>query len=306
MISFFYDILLLTIGLFATPKLLWNLLVHKKYRHSFGARFGFSLPKLPSDHKGTVIWLHAISVGETKALSPLYQLIKKNYPEATILISSVTETGFAEVQRTLHGADFHFYLPLDFSWIVKRMIKRLRPDLLILGEGDFWYHLLKETKKRGGRSLLVNGKISERSMTRFAKVPFFTKSLFGYLDALCVQSFRYAERFRFLGVGKSRITITGNLKLDANPQLLTVEEKRKWKEEFGIREKSPFVVIGSTHPQEEELLLGALQKVWKEIPELKVAIAPRHPERFSTLPDELKALGYRLMTYSLRHQKKGG
>jgi len=185
---------------------------------------------------------------------------------------------------------------------MKKTVKQLRPDFLILGEGDFWYRLLKETKKRGGKCILVNGKISERSTHRFMKFSFFSRSLFSLLDTLCVQSFRFAERFISLGIARHKISITGNLKLDASPPLLTLEQKDEWKKELHIESRDRVIVIGSTHPKEEELLLTQLAPLWETIPNLKIIIAPRHPERFSTVVSELSA--FPVMAYSERSNKK--
>lgn len=298
MISLFYDLALFMLGLAAIPKLLWNLLKKGKYRSSLAARFGFRLPQAQSDKKGPVIWMHAISVGESKALAPLFYTLAKKKPQAQFFISSTTETGHEEAKRSLKGADGYFFLPLDFSWIMKKTVKRLKPDLLILGEGDFWYQLLKQSKKRGARCLLVNGKISERSTARFLKASFFSKPLFNLLDSLCVQSFRYAERFTSLGIDKQKISITGNLKLDASPRFLTAEEKSQWKEKLHLAPEDKILVIGSTHPKEEELLLSALKPLWQTIPQLKILIAPRHPERFPSVVAQLKEQGYRVRAYS--------
>lgn len=305
MISFLYNFALLLIGIAAAPKLLWNAIFQGKYRASFKERFGFGLPELPKDKKGPVIWIHAISLGETRAMIPLFQILRNKLPNAAIFISSITETGYTEAKRSLKGADGYFYLPLDFSWIIKKTVKKLQPDLLILCEGDFWYELLKTIKKRGASCLLVNGKISARSTGRFLKIPFFSKPLFNYIDAFCVQSFRHAERFRQLGIGKNKIAITGNLKLDADPVFLSAEEKKRWKEDLNISPQERVVVMGSTHPHEEALLLQELQKVWKKIPDLKVVIVPRHPERFSALSNQLPEWGYPTITYSKRGQKLG-
>jgi 3-deoxy-D-manno-octulosonic-acid transferase len=189
----------------------------------------------------------------------------------------------------LPEADGYFFLPLDFSWIMKKLVQTLRPNLLILSEGDFWYHLLKESKKRGARCLLVNGKISARSASRFAKVSLFSKPLFRLLDHCCVQSFRYAERFYTLGIEKKKIAITGNLKLDSAQKSLTLEEKKEWKERLGATGR--LIVIGSTHPKEEELLIAALKPLFAHFPDLKVVVAPRHPERFAALRAQFKEYG---------------
>ncbi len=273
--SLFYDLILLLIGLVALPKLLWQCFRLGKYRSSFKARFGLGLPPI----ENVDIWIHTISVGETRAALPLFKELKKNYPQAKIIISNITETGHAEAKRSMKDADAHFFLPLDFSFIIKKAIKKFRPKLLILVESDFWYNLLKSTKKSGAKIALVNGKISERSFKRFMLLPFFRHPLFSLIDCFCLQSETYAERFLKMGIPQEKIHVTGNMKFDIPVKKLTLEEISTWKADLGITPEDRVIVIGSTHDPEEEWLLAAL----KEIPKLKIILVPRHPERFSKI-----------------------
>lgn len=279
MFSLFYNLCLAILALFALPKLLWQWGVLGKYRESLRARLGFSLPNFIPKKGQQVIWLHAVSMGETRALVPLFHLIRNACPNAAIVISTTTETGHAEAKRSMPQAQAHFFLPLDFSWIIRRLLNHIRPTTLILCESDFWYHLLKIAKEKQVLITLVNGKISERSCRRFQKVPFFTRRIFGNFDVLCVQSERHRERFLTLGISPEKIHVTGNLKLDASPQKMSIVESQALKERLGIQEQ--VLVIGSTHAPEEELILSALQSVWEKLPHLKVLIVPRHPERFT-------------------------
>ena len=148
-------------------------------------------------------------------------------------------------------------------------------------ESDFWYHLLKIAKEKGVHIALVNGKVSERSSRRFQKIPFFTRRIFSNFDVLCLQSERYLERFTSMGIPSKKMHVTGNLKFDAPTQRMGDSELQALKASLGITEEDCVLVVGSTHAPEEELILTALEPVWKKLPRLKVLIVPRHPERFN-------------------------
>ena len=281
MFSFIYNAFLLLIALIALPKLLWHWFVLGKYRQSLKMRLGFALPSFTPKEGQEVIWIHAVSMGETRAVIPLYRLIRKHRPEAAVVISTTTETGNSEAKRSMPDADAFFFLPLDFSWIIRRLLKRIRPTTLILCESDFWYHLLKIAKENQARIALVNGKISLRSTKRFQKVLFFTKRLFSSFDILCLQSNLYRDRFLSLGIAPEKLIVTGNLKLDAPSKKLDATELQLLRKTFEIAPSDLVLVIGSTHAPEEEEILSLLPALWEKIPHLKVLLVPRHPERFT-------------------------
>lgn len=301
MFNFFYDLSLLLISLLALPKILWQWAVQGKYRNSFSERLKGTVPQMPLDAQ--VIWIHAVSMGETRAVIPFFRLLQKNHPDALIVISSTTETGHAEAQRSMPEAAAHFYLPIDFSWIIKKVMKRIHPKALILCESDFWYQLIAQAKAQGASVMLINGKVSERSCNRFRQFSFFSKRLFDCFDHLCLQSNRFKERFLSMGLDPKKITVTGNLKFDATPKILASDALQTWKKELGIQEKDRVLVIGSTHAPEEEKLIDALQPVWEKFPNLKVLLVPRHPERFAEVAALFKP--GQLATYSNRAAQRG-
>ncbi len=274
-----YEIILWIIALFSIPKTLYSFFVHKKYRQNLAPRFGFQNFDLPF-HSAPSIWIHAVSVGETKAIVSVARRLKQLFPNNPLIISSVTETGYAEAKRSLPFADHHFYLPFDFSWVISRMVNKLSPGLVILCESDFWHNFLYFSKKKGGALALVNGKISERSMRRFCMVPFFAKRLFNLLDILCVQNNLYRARFIEAGAQLEKIVVTGNLKLDEDYPQLSLEEIVQWRQKLGIQSHQVVLTIGSTHAPEEYFFIKTLKEIWKKFPELRVILVPRHPERF--------------------------
>jgi 3-deoxy-D-manno-octulosonic-acid transferase len=298
MFSLLYGLSLCVLALVALPKLLWQWFVLGKYRESLRARLGIALPSFSPKKGQEVIWIHAVSMGETRAVIPLFHRIRQAYPEAAIVISTTTETGNAEARRSMPDAHAHFFLPLDFSWAIRRIVERIRPSNLIMCESDFWYHLLTTTKKQGARIALVNGKVSERSCNRFRKVPFFTRRIFANFDILCVQSQRYCDRFISMGVPAEKLLVTGNLKFDAPAKKGGPTELQLLRETLKIAEDTPVLVIGSTHAQEEDWLISAADLVWKKIPKLKVLLVPRHPERFNEVAHLIKERGFTYRRYS--------
>ena len=280
MFSLLYNLILLLLAVALLPKLLWQRWTRGKYRGTLKARLGISLPSFVPKKGEELIWIHTVSVGETRAIIPLFRLIKKNFPEAVIVISTTTETGQEEAKRSVPEANAHFLLPLDFSWAIRRLVKRLNPTRLILCESDFWYHLLTITKKQGAYVALVNGKVSERSSQRFQKFRFFTSRLFSNFDILCIQSERYRDCFLSMGVDPQKIHVTGNLKFDSSAKMMQEGEREAFKSSLHLSANDRILVVGSTHAPEEEQILSSLHDVWNKIPNLKVLLVPRHPERF--------------------------
>lgn len=278
-ISILYEICLFLIGLAAIPSFLYQLIVKGKYRKSLLKRFGSGFPIIKKGER-PLVWIHAVSLGETKAVSALAKKMRAELKNPIIVFSTTTETGYVEACRTI-TADYHVYLPFDFGWVVKPIMRRTAPDVLILCESDFWYNFITSAKAAGAYVALVNGKISTKSTERLKKVPFFAKPLFNAIDMLCVQSNLYRIRFESLGISPDKIIVTGNMKFDGDYSKLPASQLQAWRNELGISPKDPVLVVGSSHHPEEALLLKVMSQVWSQYPNLKVMIVPRHPERFN-------------------------
>lgn len=282
--SAFYNLALLLIFLVMLPKRLWECARHGKYRASLRMRFGYGLPLIKPGKP--VLWMHAVSVGEVKALSAIFYAMKERYQ---IVISTTTQTGLNAAKAGLHGAAGYFLLPLDFSWIIKKVMKQIHPSGMIFCESDFWYHLLKCAKEQGAFLVLINGKISTRSFRRFSMFSHFAKRLFSLFDCLCVQNEMYKERFSHF-VPIERLHVTGNLKLEARLERLSAAGKEQLRDKLGLQPLSEVIVIGSTHDPEERELLSALTPLLHERPLLKILLVPRHPERFDSVAQLLKEM----------------
>lgn len=291
-----YEVVLWILALIIMPKVLYQLLFHRKYRSSLPFRCGINYPRL-NKTEGPVIWIHAVSMGETKAIASLGRELKQQFKGCQLIISSVTETGHAEAKRSLPFADYHLYLPLDFSFIVRPIIQKIKPNLVVLCESDFWFNFLRIAKAEGAIIALANGKLSERSMRRFNYAPSFTKQLFQLFDVICVQNDLYKQRFIEVGAPASRLIVTGNLKLDGEYPYLSSEEIKQWRQRLGIKPTDLVITVGSSHSPEEQMILSILKDIWTRIPSLKLILVPRHPERFKEVSrlldkEEIKSIAF--------------
>lgn len=277
---FFYGVILFILSLLILPKVFYQMIYKKKYRENFWKRFGCSFPEIKSN-KHPVIWIHAVSMGETIAVAPLFKWLKKTNPNFFFIISNITETGHAQAKRSMPDADLHIYLPYDFRWCVKKVMMKAKPDLIIDCESDFWFNFLDIAKQQGAKIVLVNGKISERSRSNFSRFPFFAKRVFSLFDRLFLQNEEYKDRFLSLPIPPQRIQVTGNLKFDAEEQRLSSEEEKKWREDLRVRPDEFLLTLGSSHETEEQLLIDTLKKIEKKYPSVKLLLVPRHPERFN-------------------------
>lgn len=289
--SIMYEVVLFLLFLAALPKALYEYIRYGKHKTNFLKRVGFDFPHINRKNDGPIIWVHAVSVGECHAANPLIKQIKSELPDATIIVSSVSETGHAEAKKTITSADYHVYLPFDFYLSVNHIFKQVKPDMVILTEGDFWYRFLKEAKKHGASIAVINGKVSETSAKRFCQFRSFTKRLFALIDIVCVQSELYKERFLAMGIDPAKIVVTGNLKVDSLPTAISESELAELRKTLHIAPGDTVLVIGSTHDPEEELLLSQLTPILTSHPTLKVIIAPRHPERFEAVAQILEKHG---------------
>jgi 3-deoxy-D-manno-octulosonic-acid transferase len=303
-ISLLYEISLWILALFSIPKMAYNFFVRKKYRQSLAERLRLRYPIIEKSQSPT-IWIHAVSLGETKAVATLAREIKKQYPHFQFIVSSITETGHAEAKKSLPFAHYHVYLPFDFSPLVQSLVKQASPDLVLLCESDFWYNFLRYSKQQGASIALVNGKLSERSMQRFSKVPFFAKRLWGLFDVFCIQNKLYQERFIQAGAETNKSCITGNLKLDEEYPQLSQDDIKQWQKSLGIAPQDLVLTIGSTHHPEELLFIQTLKEIWKKHPHIKVLLVPRHPERFKEVAQLLEKEQVDFICYSEIGRKTG-
>ncbi|MES2199059.1 MAG: glycosyltransferase N-terminal domain-containing protein [Chlamydiota bacterium] len=302
MIAILYDFIQLLAFLAYLPKLVVSWVLQKD--RSLFDYLGFSLPKAKPS-QGLCFLFYAVSVGEVKAVSSLFSIMKETYPTVSFYIACRTTTGLEEAKRTLLGADSYFLLPFDFSWLSKKLMKRLSPDVLFIVEGDLWYNFLKAARKKRSLVCLISGKISLRSYRRFSYFSYFSKKLFSLFTLICAQNSVFAERFVDLGADASSVLVTGNIKLGIRKELLQEEGRVSLRKKLGMEASDFVVVIGSTHDPEEEEIIKALRPLWEQFPHMKCIIVPRHQNRFSEVKQILVNTKIPFVVFSNLNQKTG-
>ena len=248
----------------------------KWLRDKFG-RLDASLFLKPS----SPIWVHAVSVGEVMAASPLLKKLRERYPEKSIIFSTITDTGQKIARERAPEGTAVVYLPFDIPFILNNVLKRVKPDLLIVIETELWPNLIRGFNEKGIPVLLLNGRISEKSFKGYKKVSRFMKKVLSHVDFFGMQSEEYADRIRQLGVDAHRVMTLGNFKFDTKPS----SEIPLWTTEL----QGPVIVAGSTFEGEEELMTDVYLKLREDFPDINLIIAPRHPERFKPVEEMLKA-----------------
>jgi 3-deoxy-D-manno-octulosonic-acid transferase len=288
---FIYSLVLALGFLILLPRFLLDALRHGKYVAGFRERWG-AVPPLEA-HGRTVIWIHCVSVGEAQAARPLVQGLKTQYPQSLIAISTTTLTG-QTLARKIFEADAArvFYFPFDWSWVVRRTLRSIRPNIVLVMETELWPGFLRECRKQGIPVALVNGRLSSQSFRRYRFITAFMNRVLSSLDLALMQTEADAKRIRALGMDAAKTLVIGTMKFDAGTQpdndLLTTT----FRERFDLR--SPLILAASTHEPEEVLILNSFRQIIsKSETNPRLIIAPRHPERFVEVCDLLKTSGLR-------------
>ena len=288
-----YSFLLALAALVTFPYFLVQGLRHGKYLGSLRARLGWvpETARTPRD----ALWLHAVSVGEVLACQSLLAGLRQRFPQRALLVSTTTETGFRTAQQRLETgaleADSIFYCPFDFRFSVRRVLRRVRPALLLVAETEFWPNLFREASRGGARVVVVNARISDRSFPGYRLFRLFVQNVLNQATLLLAQSEVDAERLRRLGADPSRVRVAGNLKFDRE----AAASLPHWLDRQLSRWTAPgALVAGSTAAGEEEIVLAAFQRLREQRPALRLLLAPRRPERFEEVAELIAARGFRL------------
>jgi 3-deoxy-D-manno-octulosonic-acid transferase len=252
-----------------------------------------------------VIWIHAVSLGEVVAVTPLVNELHRRHPEYRLVVSTVTETGREAVEQRLAAVADHCYAPLDFPWVVSRFIDRLQPRLYLFVETELWPNLLWHLRRRGVPTALVNGRLSTRSFARqqWAPVRSFYRTMLQTLSLCLMQSDRDVDRIVALGAEASRVRRTGNIKFDQ--PVSSVTETGRIRDRLGLQETEQLFVAGSTHPGEEEALVECYQALVTQCSSAVLLLAPRHIERAQSVEAMIRARGIAVQRRSAIGQAGG-
>jgi 3-deoxy-D-manno-octulosonic-acid transferase len=263
-------------------------------RENFGQRFGrFSMPVQTHAAQGRWNWIHSISVGETLVALKLAKALRAAQPDIRIALSVTTSTGLALAREAESDWLLPLYNPWDTRRIVRRTLDLLRPERLILIEGEIWPNLLTECHQRRIPVVLANARLSPRSARRFARFQSWTSPFFNLLEWIAVPDAEDIPRWQSIGVEPGKLRLTGSIKFDqAAPMRAPLTERlRTLLGHAGIPDDSPLLVAGSTHAGEEMLIARLLPEWRKTQPGLHVVLVPRHVERTESILEELAPLG---------------
>ena len=282
-----FSFIAVTLGL---PLIIPMILISDKHRKTVFRRLG--LIRLPpkfvrlnfEKSKEKLVWVHALSVGEVLSAVPLVKMLNERSAEARIVFSASTKTGFDIANRYFTDeVEAVFYFPYDLAFSVKRIIRKIAPEVVVIVETDIWPNFLFEMKKRRIPVLLVNARLSKTSFIGYKRLGCFTKQVFLNFVHICTQSSKDAKLFHQLGVSIDRITITGNIKFEKVGQPLGLEEIEELKRSIHIQNARKVFLAGSTHSGEEEILLEAFKRLKTHTGDLLLILAPRNPERAASL-----------------------
>ena len=283
---FLYSALLTLVLLLGLPWWLLQMLRNGKYRAGISERFGFVPDRIRQNNR-PVIWVHAVSVGEVLAVSPLIKLLQEQNPDHRVVISTTTATG----QRLAHdrfGAENVFYFPLDFAFAVRSYLKALRPEMIVIAETEFWPNFLRLAHQSGARVLVVNARISDRSFPRYRQWRSLISPMLRNVDRFLTQTEVDRGRLIEIGAPPDRVAVSGNLKFDIMPaKAVTIVGHLQVV--FKRDRTSPVVVCGSTVEGEEPILIEAFRNVVKWYPNAVMILAPRHPERWPQVVELLRS-----------------
>lgn len=272
-----YTLLLYLLLPYILFHLLWRSRRQPEYLRHISERFGFYQGKPATP----LIWLHAVSVGETRAAVPLVAQLQARYPEHRILLTHMTPTG-RETGRQLFGDRvLQCYLPYDFPIAAKRFLRHFKPEIGLLMETEIWFNLVQACMKVGVPLLLVNARMSEKSVRKYGRFKTLSRDSLQALAAIAAQT--EADARRLVELGAPSVKITGNLKFDVAVPQSAIDLGKNLREQFGATR--PVFLAASTREGEEVLMMEALAKI--DIPNLLIVIVPRHPQRFGQVADML-------------------
>ncbi|MFZ9201410.1 MAG: 3-deoxy-D-manno-octulosonic acid transferase [Opitutales bacterium] len=288
-----YRILFLPLLLLSAPYYLWRMLRRGGYGEGFGQRLGL-FPTLPAKRPGVSrVWIQAVSVGEVEAIGPLLAHLRDS-GRAEVVLTTTTSTGY-RLARERHAAACLAIgvFPLDFWPCSAAAWRRIQPDTVVLTEGELWpEHLLGQARRRGVPAILINARLSDRSLARHRRTPRVAASLLGTFAWIGAGSEEDARRLVELGAPTGRVETTGNLKFDVAAEgALPPRERAALREELGFGDNPDALVLlgSSTWPGEETLLIGTLAKLRAQGIDARLLLVPRHAERRDEVVRELTA-----------------
>jgi 3-deoxy-D-manno-octulosonic-acid transferase len=301
-----YQILCWLVFAAVFPFFLVYCILSGKHQIGLAQRLGF-LKKLDiPDNSSERIWLHAASVGEVQAARALISELQKHFPHAAFILSTFTEQGQRVARKQLGPDVLCIYAPLDLTLFVNRALEAIRPILYICLETEIWPAILKQADKKGVKLVLLNGRLSKRSFKKYSKIQRFIQETLTLFSMISVIQKQDAERYISLGAPRDKIGINGNAKYDLSTTDHASTIRNRYQKWLHIKKNQPVLLLGSTHTDEEKLLLRETRKLKSELEDLLLIIAPRHLNRLPEVAAlfETHAISFDRFSHTKQHGRK--
>ncbi len=271
-------------------RLFWRGKKAPAYRQRWKERFGF-VSRDSSRHpeilggtqKQPVIWLHAVSVGESLAAMPLVEALLQAYPQHRLLMTTSTPTGSEQVTKTLGSRVWHSYAPYDLPDCVARFLSRVQPDICIIMETELWPNTIAACHRRNIPVVLANARLSAKSAKGYERFGGLSRGMINQLDFVASQHEQDLQRFASLGLPEPRGGVTGNIKFDIERDDSMIDTAKKLQVQWSCGGERLVVLAASTHRGEDELLIDAFAQLRQQVSNALLVLVPRHPERFNTV-----------------------
>jgi 3-deoxy-D-manno-octulosonic-acid transferase len=293
--KFIIDCVYLLAAFAITPTVVYRMVRYGRYRAGWSNRFGKITRKDPALKK--CIWLHAVSLGEVNAAKTLVEELENRFSNFEIVISTTTDTGFARA-AAVFGANYKvFYFPLDLSFTMRRAFLGIQPAICLLMELEVWPNFVLIADQLNTPVVVVNGRMSDKSFSKYKKIKPFAKEIFRKLSLTLAQTDEYAQRFIEIGCHPKKVFVTGSLKYDTAQITDKIEGANKLAAQLNIGDEKLWVA-GATGNDEEQILLDVYKNLKEQFSDLRLAIIPRKPERFDEVAELIKQTGFDLIRYS--------
>ncbi len=294
-----YSFVLSLLFVALSPYFLYQAFKNGKYASSFKERLGLLPAALKEDQRST-IWIHSVSVGEFLAAKPLIQKLRVEFPDCRLVVSTTTLTGQRLARSQSDLFDAAIYFPFDWRFSVRRALTVISPSAVIILETELWPNFLRTCRERGVKTVVVNGRISQRSFSRYRLLGKSFSRAMNNISLIVMQTEADADRLRSLGVRSDLVTVCGNLKYDSFGSVISVLDGAGESNPIATNETSRLIVAGSTEPGEEDLLLSSFSDLRKQpgLEHSRLLLAPRRPERFDEVARLAERAGFSLLRRS--------
>lgn len=246
--------------------------------------------------KKNCIWVHAASVGEIVATSPLIKEFRREFPKSPILVSVVTTSGYEMANRIIKDADSIIYFPLDLPFVAASVLRRIHPRIFLNVETELWPNFFMTARQMHIPVMMVNGRISEKSVRRYKYMFSILTDMIGTVKFFAMQSSIDADYIKQLGAPEELVTVTGNTKFDQTYTDVTPEQRANFLSTMGLKDTDKILIAGSTHRNEENYILKAFRAVRENNPQAKLIIAPRETLRTREVLGICKTSGFKVAT----------